>query len=75
MKYVEQVLQPGEKIVYATSLHWLVYLRFIVLLILAGALSSYRRPSASALAATRPTPPCSNSDWTCAPHWRAPSPR
>jgi uncharacterized membrane protein YdbT with pleckstrin-like domain len=37
MKYVEQVLQPGEKVTYATSLHWLVYLRFIVLMILAVA--------------------------------------
>ncbi len=37
MKYVEQVLQPGEKVIYATSLHWLVYLRAIVLLILAVA--------------------------------------
>jgi len=35
MKYVEQVLQPGETVIYATSLHWLVYLRAIVLLILA----------------------------------------
>src|SRR5947199_1684299 len=35
MKYVEQVLQPGETVVYATSLHWLVYLRAVVLLILA----------------------------------------
>jgi uncharacterized membrane protein YdbT with pleckstrin-like domain len=37
MKYVEQVLQPGEKVIYATSLHWLVYLRAILLLIVAGA--------------------------------------
>ncbi len=37
MKYVEQVLQPGETVVYATSLHWLVYLRAVVLLILAVA--------------------------------------
>ncbi len=29
MKYVEQVLQPGETVVYATSLHWLVYLKAI----------------------------------------------
>src|SRR5947207_15792767 len=36
MKYVEQVLQPGEKVIYATSLHWLVYLRAILLVILAG---------------------------------------
>ena len=35
MKYVEQVLQPGETLIYATSLHWLVYLRALVLLILA----------------------------------------
>jgi uncharacterized membrane protein YdbT with pleckstrin-like domain len=35
MKYVEQVLQPGETVTYATSLHWLVYLRAIVLVILA----------------------------------------
>ena len=35
MKYVEQVLQPGEKVTYATSLHWLVYLRAILLAILA----------------------------------------
>ena len=37
MKYVEQVLQPDEKVIYATSLHWLVYLRAILLLIVAGA--------------------------------------
>ena len=35
MKYVEQVLQPGETVVYATSLHWLVYLRAVVLLVVA----------------------------------------
>jgi uncharacterized membrane protein YdbT with pleckstrin-like domain len=35
MKYDEQVLQPGETVIYATSLHWLVYLRAILLLILA----------------------------------------
>jgi uncharacterized membrane protein YdbT with pleckstrin-like domain len=35
MKYVEQVLQPGERVVYLTSLHWLVYLRTVVLVILA----------------------------------------
>ncbi|HEV2337033.1 MAG TPA: PH domain-containing protein [Stellaceae bacterium] len=35
MKYVDQVLQPGETVTYATSLHWLVYLRAILLVILA----------------------------------------
>jgi len=35
MGYVERVLQPGETIVYATSLHWLIYLRALVLLLIA----------------------------------------
>ena len=35
MKYVEQVLQPGETVTYATSLHWLVYLRSVLLVVLA----------------------------------------
>ena len=37
MKYVNQVLQPDETVVYATSLHWLVYLKAIVLLLFAVA--------------------------------------
>jgi uncharacterized membrane protein YdbT with pleckstrin-like domain len=35
MRYVERVLQPGESVVYTTSLHWLVYLKAIVMLALA----------------------------------------
>jgi len=35
MKYVEQVLQPGETLTYATTLHWLVYLRALVFFVLA----------------------------------------
>src|SRR6266436_4195671 len=53
MKYVEQVLQPGETVTYATSLHWLVYLRAIVLLILAllvlVAAASLTEPTGAAL--------------------------
>ena len=37
MKYVTRVLQPGESVVYATSYHWLVYLRAVVLLLIAVA--------------------------------------
>ena len=40
MRYVRRVLQPGETIVYATKLHWLVYIHTILLaaacIILAG---------------------------------------
>jgi len=41
MRYVRRVLQPGETIVYTTRLHWLIYVRTVLLLIacvvLAGA--------------------------------------
>ena len=51
MKYVEQVLQPGETVTYATSLHWLVYLRAILLLILVMlvlvAAASVKEPTAT----------------------------
>jgi uncharacterized membrane protein YdbT with pleckstrin-like domain len=36
MKYVDQVLQPGERVIYATSLHWFVYLRAIQMVLLAS---------------------------------------
>jgi uncharacterized membrane protein YdbT with pleckstrin-like domain len=32
MRYVTRVLQPGERVVYATKLHWLIYFRAILLL-------------------------------------------
>ena len=35
MSYLNRVLQPEERVVYATRLHWLVYLRAILLLIVA----------------------------------------
>jgi uncharacterized membrane protein YdbT with pleckstrin-like domain len=34
MRYVMRVLQPGETIVYATKLHWLIYIQTILLLII-----------------------------------------
>jgi uncharacterized membrane protein YdbT with pleckstrin-like domain len=37
MKYVERVLQPGERVVYTTSLHWLLFARAALLLIVAAA--------------------------------------
>ena len=33
MRYVRQVLQPGETVVYATKLHWLIYVNTILLVI------------------------------------------
>jgi uncharacterized membrane protein YdbT with pleckstrin-like domain len=41
MRYVTRVLQPGETVVYATRLHWIIFWRaiflLIICLILAGA--------------------------------------
>jgi len=39
MSYVAKVLQPGESIVHATGLHWLLYLPAIGLAIVAAALA------------------------------------
>jgi uncharacterized membrane protein YdbT with pleckstrin-like domain len=33
MRYVRKVLQPGETVVYATRLHWLIYVNTILLAI------------------------------------------
>jgi hypothetical protein len=38
MRYVTRVLQQGETIVYATTLHWFIYWRAILLLIICIAL-------------------------------------
>lgn len=35
MKYVERVLQPGETIIYLTSVHWFVYLQAAILFVVA----------------------------------------
>jgi uncharacterized membrane protein YdbT with pleckstrin-like domain len=34
MRYVRRVLQPGETVVYATKLHWIIYWQAILLLII-----------------------------------------
>ena len=39
MRYVRRVLQPGETVVYATRLHWLIYVRAVVLVIIAAAVA------------------------------------
>jgi uncharacterized membrane protein YdbT with pleckstrin-like domain len=35
MRYIEQILQPGERLVYSTRTHWVVYLPGLALLIVA----------------------------------------
>jgi hypothetical protein len=41
MSYVQKILQPDEQIVYRAPIHWVVYLRSILLLILGGAVLAW----------------------------------
>jgi uncharacterized membrane protein YdbT with pleckstrin-like domain len=43
MRYVTRVLQPGETIVYSTKLHWFIYWRAILLLIICAILAGTAR--------------------------------
>lgn len=52
MSYIRKVLLPGEQVVYETGLHWLVYGRAFVVLLLAAALavaSTYAAPDTAPL--------------------------
>jgi len=35
MRYIEGILQPGEKVVYAGRIHWVIYLPSMIMLVLA----------------------------------------
>jgi uncharacterized membrane protein YdbT with pleckstrin-like domain len=35
-RYIDDILQPGEKVLYATTLHWIVYLKALLAWIVAG---------------------------------------
>jgi uncharacterized membrane protein YdbT with pleckstrin-like domain len=35
MSYIQKVLQPGETLIYRTRLHWLIYIRAILLVAIA----------------------------------------
>ncbi len=45
MGYVEKVLLPGERVIYTTGLHWLVYGRAFVLLAVAVLLAIFSVPN------------------------------
>lgn len=40
MSYIQKVLQPGETLVYVTRLHWLVYVRAVIFLVIAVAFAA-----------------------------------
>ncbi len=49
MSYVQRVLEPGETLIYATKLHWLVYARAVGLLVLGAALAGLAAQTATDL--------------------------
>lgn len=42
-RYIDQILQPGEKVLYSTTLHWLIHLPGIVCWIIAGTFAVWSR--------------------------------
>jgi uncharacterized membrane protein YdbT with pleckstrin-like domain len=43
MRYIEKILQPGERLVYSGKLHWIVYWQGLALLVLALFLMVFER--------------------------------
>lgn len=41
MSYVRHILQPGETLVHESRLHWLVYWRAVLLLVIAAVLAAF----------------------------------
>ena len=37
-RYIDDILQPGEKVLYSTNAHWVFFLPAILLWVLTGAL-------------------------------------
>ena len=40
MRYIERILQPGEKLLYSGTIHWVVYVPAVILALVAVALLS-----------------------------------
>ena len=46
-RYIDEILQPGEKVLYSTNLHWIFYWRAIVAWIVALVLLALSRTTAT----------------------------
>ena len=44
MRYIERILQPGEKLLYSGTIHWVIYIPAIVLSLIALALLMLVKP-------------------------------
>jgi uncharacterized membrane protein YdbT with pleckstrin-like domain len=47
MRYIEKILQPGERLIYSGKFHWIVYWQGLALLILAFFLMVFERGTGS----------------------------
>jgi hypothetical protein len=41
MGYVETILEPGERVTYRAHLHWIIYVRAVVLMLVGLALTGF----------------------------------
>jgi len=49
MRYIEQILQPGETLVYAGKIHWIIYLPAMILVVVALATLTQAKGGATGL--------------------------
>lgn len=47
MRYIERILQPGEKLLYSGTIHWVIYTPAVIMALIAIATLTQVRPGAS----------------------------
>jgi hypothetical protein len=52
MRYIERILQPGEKVLYSGTIHWVVYIPAIILSAIAVALLTLVQPGPTGTSVT-----------------------
>jgi len=50
MRYIERILQPGERLIYSTRIHWIIYLPAVLLLAVTVVTLVYGHGAAHAMA-------------------------
>jgi len=49
MRYIERILQPGEKLLYSGTIHWVIYMPAVILSLIALALLTLVKPGPTGL--------------------------
>ena len=49
MRYIERILQPGERVLYSGTLHWVIYVPTVLLALIASGLLTLVKPGPTGL--------------------------